>query len=558
MTCVRGFIFAMLVLGSGAKLLAGFDSARIFPSSTTLWFHLIDTSEVASRIAGGTLGKSWQKIPETSKGVKAFQSLGLVGFAILPWSDLSVAELLTLPKKEFAFGHFYEKDLRKWCMFIDADEDALGLQIFCLNLEKKLVAEGCEKKEWKAGDVTVTSFIAGGECRSAFAERGSQFLFCNSADMIAEMTIRWVNQTNDGLMSDPDFVSSVKSMDIERKIGVQLFLRGEYYYPKDMIARSLLSLNTPYQLYPIIEAHCKSILVAISFPSEQSEIEAEFQVDFRFSEGVEIVKQAGHASFSKTDPFIPFDATSYALVSADFWRIQGESRKEGFKTSPAATKRIKELADAKGMFVDDYLASSENVMELLPQAYSCTIEGGKGAFVFKPRNNKETFMSLLSSRIPNDAVKGEGLDGDYWKVDEFSRFKLPPVLAEIYQPPPPKFKGVREGYYIESNSERYFTELELQPEDNLHDSIPFKMVNEHLKARSKGNCFAIHYVDSGRFIESYIPGLEKSSVGVWMKLNGLDIFDKLLPQIIEQLGPSGGFVKKSKNGIQLEYFLLRN
>jgi hypothetical protein len=129
-------------------------------------------------------------------------------------------------------------------------------------------------------------------------------------------------------MNDPDFVSCLKSTEIERKVGVHLFLRGEYYYPKDMMTKSWLFLNIPYRLYPIIEAHCKSMLVAISFPPEQSEIEAEFQVDFRLDEGVEIFKQAGHASFSKTDPFVPFDAISFAVVSADFWRIQGESLKE--------------------------------------------------------------------------------------------------------------------------------------------------------------------------------------------------------------------------------------
>jgi hypothetical protein len=556
MICVRGLIVVMLVLGSRTTLSAGFESARVFPASTTLWFHLSDTSEVASRIASGTLGHSWQKISEASKDTKAFQNLGLDGFTILPWSDLSVMELMTLPKKEFAFGHFYEKELRKWCMFVDADEDVLGVQIFCLNLEKKLMAEGCQKKERKIGDTTIIAFIDNGECRSAFAERGTQYLFCNSVDMITEMTIRWINVTNDGLMNDPDFLSSLKSTEIERKVGVHLFLRGEYYYPKDMMTKSWLFLNIPYRLYPIIEAHCKSMLVAISFPPEQSEIDAEFQVDFRLDEGVEIFKQAGHASFSKTDPFVPFDAISFAVVSADFWRIQGESLKEDLKTSPSAMRRMEELAKAKGMSVDDFFASSENVMELLPQAYMCTTEDSAEAFVYKPRKGNTTFMNLLSSSIPSDAVKGEGLDGSYWKVDEYNRFALPPSLSGLYQPPP-KFKGVRQGYYIESNADRFFTEMELQPEDTLHDSIPFKMVNKHLMARSTGNCFAVHYVDIGRFIESQIPKFKKTSIAVWMKLNGGDFLDELLPQIIERIGPSGGLVKKSTTGFQFEYFLLR-
>lgn len=345
-------------------------------------------------------------------------------------------------------------------MFIDADEDVLGVQIFCLNLEKKLLAEDCEKKEWKIGETTVIAFIANGECRSAFAERGSQYLFCNSLDMISEMTIRWINVTNDGLMNDPDFVSSVKGTDIERKVGVHLFLRGEYYYPKDMMTKSWLFLNIPYWLYPIIEAHCKSMLIAISFPPEQSEIEAEFQVDFRHNKGLEIFKHVAHASFSKTDPFVPFDAISYAVVSADFWRIRAEDMKVFLNEEPVGKRRMEELANAKGMSVDDYLASSEN-------------------------------------------------------------------------------------------------EMELQPEDTLHDSIPFKMVNKHLMARSTGNCFAVHYVDIGRFIESQIPKFKKTSIGVWIKLNGGDLLDELIPQIIERIGPIGGLVKKSTQGFQIEYVLLR-
>lgn len=556
MICVRGLIVVMLVLGCSHTLLAGFESARVFPASTTLWFHLSDTSEVVSRIASGTLGQSWQKISETPKANQALRKLGLDGFTILPWSDLSVLELMTLPKKEFAFGHFFEKDLRKWCMFIDADEDVLGVQIFCLNLEKKLMAEGCEKKEWKIGETTVIAFLANGECRSAFAERGSQYLFCNSVDMIAEMTIRWINVTYDGLMNDPDFVSSVKSTDIERKVGVNLFLRGEYYYPKDMMTKSWLYLNIPYRIYPVIEAHCKSMLIAISFPPEQSEIEAEFQADFRHDEGLEIFKHVAHASFSKTDPFVPFDAISYAVVSADFWRIRAEDMNVYLREEPVAMRRIKQLADSKGMSVDDYLASGENEMELLPQAYMCTTEGNAEVFVFKPSRDREPFLNLLSTHIPSDAVKGEGLDGSYWKVDEYSRFKLPPILAGLYQPPP-KFKGVRQGFYIESNSDRFFTEMELQPEDTLHDSLPFKMVNKHLMARSTGNCFAVHYVDIGRFIESQFPKFKKTSIAVWIKLYGGDFLEGLLPQIIERIGPIGGLVKRSKNGFQFEYVLLR-
>jgi hypothetical protein len=556
MIFVRGLFVVMLALGSSTTLLAGFESARVFPASTTLWFHLSDTSEVASRMTSGTLGQSWKKVSESPKAYQALRKLGLDGFTILPWSDLSVLELMTLPKKEFAFGHFFEKDLRKWCMFIDADEDVLGVQIFCLNLEKKLMAEGCEKKEWKIGETTVIAFIANGECRSAFAERGSQYLFCNSVDMISEMTIRWINVTNDGLMNVPDFVSSVKSTDIERKVGVNLFLRGEYYYPKDMMMKSWLSLNIPYWLYPVIEAHCKSMLIAISFPPEQSKIEAEFQVDFRHNEGLEIFKHVAHASFSKADPFVPFDAISYAVVSADYWRIRAEDMNVYLREEPVAMRRIKQLADAKGMSVDDYLASGENEMKLLPQAYMCTTEGNAEVIVFKPSHDRETFMNLLSTHIPSDAIKGDGLDGSYWKVDEYSRFKIPPLLAGLYQPPP-KFKGVRQGYYIESNSDRFFTELELQPEDTLHDSIPFKMVNKHLMARSTGNCFAVHYVDIGRFIESQIPKFKKTSIGVWIKLNGGDLLDELIPQIIERIGPIGGLVKKSTRGFRFEYFLLR-
>jgi hypothetical protein len=59
MICVRGLLVVMLLLGSSTTLLAGFESARVFPASTTLWFHLSDTSEVASRMTSGTLGQSW-------------------------------------------------------------------------------------------------------------------------------------------------------------------------------------------------------------------------------------------------------------------------------------------------------------------------------------------------------------------------------------------------------------------------------------------------------------------------------------------------------------------
>jgi hypothetical protein len=59
-----------------------------------------------------------------------------------------------LPKGEFAFGNFYENDVRKWCLFLDADDEYIDAQLFCFNLEKKLIGQGYERKEWSIGENT--------------------------------------------------------------------------------------------------------------------------------------------------------------------------------------------------------------------------------------------------------------------------------------------------------------------------------------------------------------------------------------------------------------------
>jgi hypothetical protein len=556
MVCFKAILVVICVVGKTAVASAGFESAQVFPSSTELWFHVSDMSEVSSRIANGPLGESLGKILRSPDGTKEARSLGLNGFTNLPWSDLSVLELMTLPKKEFAFGHFYENDARKWCLLIDADDERVGVQIFCLNLEKKLIAQGGEKKEWRIGDNNVVAFISDGTCLAAFVERGSQFLFCNSTDMISEMTIRWVNQTNDGLMSESEFVSSMKSMEIEKRGGVHLFIRGKHVFPTDEYMRLALRLNTPYGLYPLIEAHGKSMLIALSFPPKPGDVEAELHVQFCLNDEVELLKQPAKASFSETDPFASYDAIGYTVVSADFWRIPAESLKEDLKSSVAALRRMEELAKAKNLSVNDLLANSQNDMDLLPVVYMCILDGGAEAVIYKPRKNKASFAELLSSRIPSDSIKNDGRDGSFWKIDQFKGFAIPASLSMMHEPLP-KFKGVRGDYYIESNSDRFFTETEMQPDDTLHDSIPFKIVKRVLMERSAGDCFAIQYWDVGRYIESNSKQLQKSGIANWMHRRGLGSFVKLLPLTAECFGHGGGFVKKNQIGFRLEYFLLR-
>jgi hypothetical protein len=135
-------------------------------------------------------------------------------------------------------------------------------------------------------------------------------------------------------------------------------------------------------------------------------------------------------------------------------------------------------------------------------------------------------------------------------------FKLPESLAISKTAVSPRVYGVRGEYFIISNSERFFTELPVKPEDSLSESIGYRMVKQKLDQHFPGNTFALDYWDFSRLIEESGLRFEDSNFSGTLRVLGASSFDDLFRSIAEDLGPVGGAVSKNDDGFRLDYLML--
>jgi hypothetical protein len=555
-------IIAFLVITTSFiadNLLAEFESPRIFPTSTDVWFQISSVNELKYRIADGPVGKAFENFFASPQGKRSLENLRFDDFRSLEWSDLTIAELITIPQKEFAYGQFSENGSRKWCVFIDAADETIGLEIFCLNLDKKLVSMGCERQDRKIGECIVSAWHLDGKCIVSYAQRGSQFLYSNSASMLSEMAIRWINGINDGLSSDVKFGSSFKSLNLEKRVGINLFLRhGNILQPNSDLRKSL-NRQIPYGLYPLIESYGESSFFSIWFPAKPSDVEMEFHAQLNLRDGVDLVKQPAKAVFPEQVPFGSVDVLSYSVLAGDFWTANAFSWK--LTANEGQQKEMEEIANILKVPVDEVLGLRESRF-FFPCISECALPEEGRAVIYNLRKGEKIRQRLLDSRTFADGPfsstrKVDTRDGVYYVMENLepeipNNVKLLDVSFNI----PNRVYGIRDDYYIESNSERFLGELPILPKETLSDTASFLRVKDKLLARSDSKSFAIQYFDFPRIIQTSGLKIRRSDLNAVAKRIGFDFFDNWFPATAEFFGPVGCVVKKNQNGIRVEYFLL--
>ena len=580
-------VFAVCML-SHSWLRAGSESTRIFPVALDVWLQVPDVKTTKETMVGGVVGSVFEKASKSPQWSAVVKNLRIKNSSSMDTTGFSITELAESVESmdgEFAFGLFTEQGDNKWCLFLEPKSEYVAFEILRSNLEKRFEKQGFYRAETRIGDCYLYTWSRGDTCLVAYTIRDEKLLASNSPNQLMEMTTRWVQSGTDGLSSDQEFASASKSISSREKSCVNLFIRNQRLIlcrSDDSMKKRLSSeptimaqmtwlwfdiLNSldAYGLLPFFQSDVTSTFASLQFPDRSKGVELALRVQVNTLFGDKLFERPAKAVFPEDGPFGAFDVVSYSALHADFWTASDYLRYK--KSSPRALKAIEEardLARKHGLKLDSLNKDSQH---LHPIAYRCLLADGSSAMIFRFRDREKSrdvyskgrFSSLEGYRSFGNFISTTSRttsEGIYHVENMTIPFKQPESLASSKTTASPRVYGVRGEYFIISNSERFFTELPVKPEDSLSESIGYRMIKQKLDQQFPGNTFALDYWDFSRLIEESGQRFEDSSFSGMLRVFGANSFNDLFQTVEEDLGPVGGAVSKNNDGFRLDYFML--
>ncbi|MFN7889408.1 MAG: hypothetical protein ACK5OC_03895 [Pirellula sp.] len=580
-------VFAICML-SHCWLRAGSESARIFPVALDVWLQVPDVKTTKETMFGGVVGSVFEKISKSPQWSAVVKNLRINNSSSMDTTGFTITELAESVESmdgEFAFGLFTEQGDNKWCLFLEPKSEYVAIEILRSNLEKRFEKQGFHRVETRIGDCYLYTWSRGDNCLVAYTIRDEKLLASNSPNQLMEMATRWVQGGADGLASDREFASASKSLSSREKSCVNLFFRNQglilcrsedsmkkrFTAEPTMMAQMtwiwfdiLNSLDT-YRLLPFFQSDVTSTFASLQFPDRSKGVELALRVQVNTPVGDKLFERPAKAVFPEDGPFGAFDVVSYSALHADFWTASDYLRfKQSDPSILKAKEEARELARKHGLKLDSLSKDSQH---LHPIAYRCLLADGSSAMIFRFRNlekssdvySKRRFSSLEGYRSFGNFISTTSRktsDGIYHVENMTIPFNLPESLASSKTTASPRVYGVRGEYFIISNSERFFTELPVKPEDSLSESIGYRMVKQKLDQQFPGNTFALDYWDFSHLIEESGQRFEDSNFSGTLRVLGATSFNDLFRSIAEDLGPVGGAVSKNDDGFRLDYLML--
>lgn len=565
---------------SHSSTLADFDSAKIFPASAKFWLQISDVRAVRDLMSGGLGESMYQKIVKSAQWSTVLRNLNLNDHSTYNLTGLRMVELIELLEGEVALGLFDEGEAKRWCFFLDPKSEYVALEILRSNLEKQFEKRGCIRVENRIGDCSLYSWSKDEDCFLTYVIRNEKLLASNSPMMLAEMTKRWIEKGTDGLHADFEFASACRSTFALSQPGMNLFIRNQeiklirsFDDANDfslsvvnnaywVMLNALASLDV-YGILPFFQSEVTSTFASLQFPDRSKGVELALKIQINTPDGDKLFEQPGRATFPENAPFAAFDAISYSVLNADFWTASDHLRRLSMDaTMLKAHEENRQLARKHG--IPETIFANKDSKHLLPVVFRCVRADGSSAIIFRFRNRDVSFDTYSKSRIPPrtggfiSTTRTASSDGVYHTeiINIPMEFPAELGLNTSKIAPKPKYYGIRGDYFIVCNSENYFRDLPLNPEDPLGESISYQMVKRKLDDQFSGKAFALDYWDLSPLLENAANSFENSTIGTLLGIVGAKTFDDLFRSMAEDLGPVGGAVSKNPNGFRLEYIML--
>ncbi|XZE17870.1 hypothetical protein SH449x_003151 [Pirellulaceae bacterium SH449] len=582
-------------LSLGSSLRAETQSADIFPASMDLWINIPDVRVVKDRLSGGNLDAAFRTILDSSQWKTAAKNLRLNDSTPLESTGLYLREIIDALEGELAWGIFQDQGVDRWCLFVDPRTEIVAIEILRSNMEKKLTQLGCVRIEKRVDDCDVYCWMKQENCVVAYTIRDEKLLASNSSSMVENMAMRWVRGVKDGLSSDPEFGSSSRAVGKADSASMNLFFRNQMFdfassvegirknedirknmgvrdvwFYRKLIWKGRISALDPYGLLPVLQSDVTSTYASLQFPDRSKGVEFELKIQINTPHGDKFIERPGAAEFPKTGPYFGFDVVSYSVLSGDFWKISDylkENVENPFEPEfSRAKEQFRELLRKHGLPEERLSRPSRDSQHFHPVAYRCQLVDGSSAVIFKFRDVEKSRpiyskgrFSSLDKLSPNHGIFSTSThrtkDIVYF-VETPSLFKLPANSGIVMPPVSPRVYGILGDYYVVANSEKFFTEHSIQPEESLDESISFRMVKTHLGQHFSGNAFAVEYWDLARLMEESGLRFEESLFSSYLRLIGGNSFDELFRKLANDFGPVGGSVGKNTTGFRLNYFML--
>lgn len=564
---------------------AGFESARVFPASSKVWLQFPDGQVAKNALSDGSIKSLFDKVATSSQWTNLFRTMQLDNRSAYQLTGLTIVELMEMLEGELAFGLFEEDDTNKWCLFLEPKSEFVALEILRSNLEKKLIERGYTRVEKRIGECYSYSWSKDDQCFIAYTIHNEKLLASNSFQQLIEMTTRWIENSNDGLISDPEFFSAKKSVNAEAEPSFNLFFRNQqirlrlFVGPKNEL--DVTELSQPvisflgklesmeaYGLLEFFQSEVTSTFASLQIPTKSNGVEIALKVQVNTPAGDKLFQQPGKATLPNEAPFADFNVVGYSVLDADFWTASDylmylqldESARE---LMAKAREKVLKLGGSEKDLVN------KDSVHLRPRVFRCFLDDGTSAIVFQFRN-LESSRKIYSQGRWNQSgdplfggklsrTRTETSDGVYFTEVLNIPFELPASLAVAKSngTVKPTVYGIRDEYFIICNSESFFRELPLRPEEPLIESVSYQMVKKKLDEQFAGNAFVLDYWDLPRIFEKSSQHFERSLFGFLLRVYGARDFDDLVRSLAEDLGPVGGAISKNKDGFRLDYIMLK-